>query len=150
MSRDIDQITKDVYLCVIFNWANISSNSDVMQALDMEQNSLCRNYKLQNPGMRDAFIQAHVFTMLLMMFYIVSQPIQNPFSLSTPLYEDIMYETSNLNHGQYSSHVSHTDSMNGNSEVTNNQYIQNNVEFNPEDNMFMRDQNCFDDRTDID
>ena len=87
---NIDQVMKEVYLNVIFNWATISTDQSIMNVLDIETNSMCRWYKSRYPDMRDSFIQAHVFTMLMMFMYILLNPISDPFGDDTNVHAGLM------------------------------------------------------------
>lgn len=94
--RDMNKTMTDIFLNVIFNWSEISQNQQVMSALDMRQNSMCRYYKSINPTIRDSFVQAHVLTVLLMMFLIVAMPIQNVFDETGDNNAHLLHESGSI------------------------------------------------------
>lgn len=73
--KDLDENHASIFLSVLLNWETISKNKNVMTAVDMEKNSLCRSLKLQNPSYEDIYIQAHVLAALLMTIISVSRSL---------------------------------------------------------------------------
>lgn len=67
----------DIYLRVIFNWNTISKNEHIMKVLNMNTNNICKKIKNNNRNMRDSFVQAYVFSILIIMIFAVSVPIEN-------------------------------------------------------------------------
>ena len=75
IQNDFVKNVTNIFLYVIFNWGKISQNRDIMNVLDVNTNSMCKKLKIQNPNMRDEFVQAHVYTLLLMMIFMTMIPI---------------------------------------------------------------------------
>ena len=80
VGEDTTKLMLKVYMNVIFNWSTISQNRQVMNGLDIETNTLCYYFKTQNPSLRDSYVQAHVLSLLLMMWIIIATPIQTIFT----------------------------------------------------------------------
>lgn len=76
MQQDIEKVMSTIFLHVLFNWNNIKQNTNVMNCLDMNTNSLCRQLKNNNPTLRDGYIQAHVLSFLIMMAYMMNVTTQ--------------------------------------------------------------------------
>lgn len=96
MSLSIDKLVMDIYLNVIFNWNSINQNVGIREGLCMKNNSMCKYYKMRNPTMRDSFIQAHVLTMLIMLFIIIQLPIGNVFDEDGDANMQLMYDDSSV------------------------------------------------------
>lgn len=79
---DTTKLMAKVYLNVVFNWPTICQNQQIMTALDMDTNAMCRYHKSQNPSLRDSYIQAHVLSLLLVLWIIIATPIQSVFTES--------------------------------------------------------------------
>lgn len=77
--KNFEEIICNFFMNVIFNWNNISQNPHVMNVVNMNDNILCQKLKSENPSMKDSFIQAHVVTILILMYILMSIPIKNPF-----------------------------------------------------------------------
>ena len=88
--QNIEKTMSRIFLNAIFNWEQIRESSSVMQVLNMETNSMCRHMKASNPSMRDQFIQAYVLSFLLMLFLIVSVPVQNLVDRSARTFSEMM------------------------------------------------------------
>lgn len=78
--RSYEKIMHETYISVIFNWAQIQTNQSILNILDMNTNSMCQYIKRNNPTLRDEFVQARVFTMLLMMIIGIASPIRSIFN----------------------------------------------------------------------
>jgi hypothetical protein len=86
IQNDFIKTTTNIYLYVIFNWATISQDEHIQRTLDVNTNSMCRKLKLQNPNMRDEFIQAHTYTLLLMMIFMTMIPMTDMLNANIPDY----------------------------------------------------------------
>jgi len=84
IQNDFIKNVTNIFLYVIFNWATISQNEHIMKTLDINTNSMCRKLKLQNPNMRDEFIQAHTYTLLLMMIFMTMIPMTDVLKTNLP------------------------------------------------------------------
>lgn len=75
-----------VFLNVLFNWTTIKQNEQIMNLLNMETNSMCRLFKNQNPTLHDVYIQANVFSLLLMLWFamVIPTTLPIPMAISTP------------------------------------------------------------------
>lgn len=62
---------------VIINWDMIIEMDNIYEAVNMRNNSLCREMKRLYPSMMDQMIQAYVFSLLIFMFYTMYQSVQN-------------------------------------------------------------------------
>jgi hypothetical protein len=71
-AKNIDRTMGHTLLIVLLNWNNISQNESIMTVLDMETNNLCKMVKIKNPEYQDSFVQAHVFTIMLMLMMMMS------------------------------------------------------------------------------
>jgi len=74
----------DIYLRVIFNWSTISQNEHIMKVLNMNTNNICKKIKNNNRNVRDSFVQAYVFSMLVMTIFSVSVPFENVINSTVP------------------------------------------------------------------
>jgi hypothetical protein len=65
-------LVTDTDMVVIFIWRYLQQNLQVMETLDMSTNSMCRVIKVNNPTLRDDFVQARVLTFLFMTCVMMS------------------------------------------------------------------------------
>ena len=72
---DIETVMIETLLNVIFNWSTIKQDINVMDILDMRTNEMCIQLKNRNPTMKDSHIQAYAYTVLIMMAYVLINPI---------------------------------------------------------------------------
>jgi hypothetical protein len=73
----IEKTMGSLFLSVLLNWSNISQDQNIMSALNMESNNLCKTLKYQNPAYHDSFVQAHVLTLMLTMIVVLSRGINS-------------------------------------------------------------------------
>jgi len=74
---NLDKTMGRLFLSALLNWHNLSQDQNVMSVLSMENNSLCRKIKQQNPTYHDSFVQAHVLTLMLTLFLVISRTNNN-------------------------------------------------------------------------
>lgn len=68
---DIETTINQLFMNILFNWDNIKILPDVISAVNMETNNMCKIFKEQNPTMRDSFIQAFALSFLIVMMHVV-------------------------------------------------------------------------------
>ena len=67
----------ETYTTIISNWNTIKDNTEIMNVLNIDTNSMCQYIKQTNPSLSDTMIQARALTLLLFMIIFVNDPIQN-------------------------------------------------------------------------
>ena len=93
---DLQLFASKIYLSVIFNWPTICQNQQVMDALDMNKNTLCVYHKAQNPNLANYMIQSFVFSIMLTIWFFSSMPINTDADPYTESYTE-SYAGSNAN-----------------------------------------------------
>lgn len=71
MCNEIMTTIGKVLLTIIINWDTISRDDNIMDILNINKNTLCRNLKDENPHVADNFVQAFVLSVLVIYMYIV-------------------------------------------------------------------------------
>jgi hypothetical protein len=97
-NQELESSFTNLFIDVIFNWNTIKQNGQIMSNLDMQSNNLCRQLKIQNPTMRDCFIQARVFTITLILVFSIITPIRNVFD-SDGSWDYLLHTNNNRNNG---------------------------------------------------
>jgi hypothetical protein len=106
--KAFEDMTSHTFLHIIYNWATIRQNSQLMNILDMQANTMCRYFKQLNPLVIDSFIQARVLTFVLLIFCIISLPTYNIlYGMSLSASVPNINQISNINTTEYSAQNSY-------------------------------------------
>lgn len=72
---DFEATMNQLFIHILSNWNTIKYNSDIMSAVNMDTNSLCRYFKEQNPTICTSFVQAYVLSFLIVMKHVIESNI---------------------------------------------------------------------------
>lgn len=73
---DITDIMSYLYANIVHNWNQVENNANAMLCLDMNNNILCKKFKLTKPQLEDIYIQASVLTIMITMIYSIYFTLQ--------------------------------------------------------------------------
>jgi hypothetical protein len=71
--KNLDKLLTETFLAAVCNWETIKQNEAIMDVLNMKTNSLCMQLKKAEPTMEDSVIQAQIFTILIIMMYVMAK-----------------------------------------------------------------------------
>lgn len=71
---NIYRLLEYIYSFVYENYQNIMVNENIAKVLDVKTNSMCKKWRLLDPGLTDREIQSKSFTLLYMLLLFTFSP----------------------------------------------------------------------------